>query len=135
MFPGRGHVHHGGVLWEGQRDHCVYGSRTQLSFYIVYSSGGSSGFEGRLSFWAGRTIDEIDDLHHADRTTPSDLHDQGRGMFRVICGALSCRFHEFPAGAHNVLFQGPRCGPTRPLAFNGTASRPPLWVDSPAGVL
>ena len=26
--------------------------------------------------------------------------------------------------------QGPRCGPTRPLAFNEAASRPPLWVDS-----
>ena len=31
-------------------------------------------------------------------------------------------------------FQDPRCGSTRPLAFNGTASKPLLWVDSPAGV-
>ena len=31
-------------------------------------------------------------------------------------------------------FQGPRCGSTRPLALNGTASRSPAVVDSPAAL-
>ena len=77
---------------------------------------------GGCGFPAGRTIDEIDDLHHADRTTLSYLHGRfcsrkERGKFRVICRALSCRVHEFPAGAHNVK-----------------VPRPPLWADSAAGV-
>ena len=51
VFPGRGHVHLGGLLCQGQRVPCVPDSRSHLSSYFAYSRGGSSGFEGRLSFW------------------------------------------------------------------------------------
>ena len=38
------------------------------------------------------------------------IREKERGMFRAICGALSCQVHELPAGAHNVK-----------------VPRPPLW--------
>ena len=78
---------------------------------------------GGCGFPAGRTIDDIDDLHHADRTTPSDLHD--RSLFRERGGASS----RFSAEPWIVDFMG------SPLGTHSVyVPRHPLWVDSPAGV-
>ena len=87
VFPDRGRVHHRGLLCQGLLVHCVCGSRSQLSFYLVCLHG----------LWF--------------------LHEKERGMFKAICGALSCQDHELSAGAHNVK-----------------VPRLPLWADSPAGV-
>ena len=95
---------------------------------------------GSCGFPAGRTIDEIDDHQHTDRSTPFDLHGrflfkkkewQVQGFLRSL-GLSSSWVPRWEPIAVN--FQGPRCGPTRPLAFNGTSSRPRPRVDSPAGV-
>ena len=109
---------------------------------------------GDFGFAAGNSIDEIDDLHQADRTTASVLHvvyssRKVRDKLMVSCGALSCQVHGFPAGAHGgkvprprcgptrqprwrlmEQLQDPRCGSTRPQAFIEAASRPPAVVDS-----
>ena len=55
VFPGRVHVPLEGLAVQGQQVHFVRGNGSHLSFNFVYSRGGSSGFECRLSFlglWA-----------------------------------------------------------------------------------
>ena len=45
------HVPPGGLAEQGQQVHCVRGNGFHLAFNFVYSKGGPSGFEGRLTFW------------------------------------------------------------------------------------
>ena len=134
-------------------------------FYFVYSRGGSSGFDvvshfGGCGFPAGRTIDEIDDLHHTDRNTPSGLHaapllflfEKGKGQGQGYLRSLGLSSYWAPRWELIVLkvqglrcgstrpqalveqLQGSRCGSTRPQAFNEAASRSPAVVDSPGAL-
>ena len=57
VFLGRVHVPPGGLAEQGPLVHFVRGNGSHLAFNFVYSGGGSSGFEGRLSFlgvWVSR---------------------------------------------------------------------------------
>ena len=98
---------------------------------------------GGCGFPAGRTIDEIYDLHHTDRSTLSGLHavpllflfEKGRGQVQGYLRSLGLSSSWVPRWELIVLkFQGPRCGSTRPQAFDEAASRPPAVVDSPSAL-
>ena len=126
MFPGRVHVPPGSLAEQRPQVHCVRGNGSRLAFNFAYSGGGSSGFDvvshfRGCGFPVGRAIIEIDDHQNTDRTpfqlACSFFVPNGEVQFRAVCGAWSCRVHEFPAGAHNVK-----------------VPRHPLWADSPAGV-
>ena len=92
-------------------------------------------------FPAGRAISEIDDHQHTDRTTlPTCMlflvQERGGANSRSSAEPWIVEFYGFPAKARGGKF--PRSpavvDSSTALKFNGTASRPTLWVDSPAGV-
>ena len=140
VFSGRVHVPLGGLAEQGQLVHCVRGNGSHLACNFAYSGEEGRWFDvvsrfGGCRFPAGKAIIEI--IEPPFQLACSFLvPERGGAISRSSAESWIVEFHGFPAGAHSGKVPRPPAvvDSSTALAFNGTASRPPLWVDSPAGV-